>query len=98
MEIIKYANIYDDDSSTVRWILDGKYKIVHYNFRFLGSVQREQSTFHAYYIPSWFDTWGNHIKDSVPCYDTLLDAVAACHTFDKASGDLANTKRASKCS
>ena len=84
MQYFKYSKVYGDGSASTCWIVGGKYKIVRYDYRYSGGYTEKRETFHAFYKPSFFANWGNHIAK--PHYDTLTDAVKACHAFDTSRG------------
>ena len=94
MKYYKYYRVYKDGSENAWWFVGGKYKIVHYDYRQNGGCTEKRSTYHAYYIPEWFDTWGNHINKNSPAYNSFEDALQACHDFDDKHGNQAKFKKA----
>ena len=86
MNHYKLSKIYKDGSSSSCWIVNGKYKIVHYDYRHSGGCTEKRSTFHAFYKPGWLSNWGNHINKSMPSYDSLDEALESVALFDKKHG------------
>jgi hypothetical protein len=80
---------YKDGSNTTVWVVDGRYKIVCYDYRTSGSYTEKRKTYHTYYRPSHFKNWGNHVDSGTPNYDTLEQALQAADRFDAESGHLA---------